>query len=102
MGLGAFPAAHPAWLGMLGMHGTFEANMAMNKCDVMLCVGARFDDRVTGRLDAFSPDSIKIHLDIDRRAIKQTLPANRSDERRVRKEASSTCRARWRALTRKK
>src|SRR3546814_6541515 len=49
MGLGAFPADHPDWLGMLGMHGTFEANMAMNKCDVMLCVGARFDDRVTGR-----------------------------------------------------
>ncbi len=55
MGLGAFPAADPAWLGMLGMHGTFEANNAMHDCDVMICVGARFDDRVTGRLDAFSP-----------------------------------------------
>jgi acetolactate synthase I/II/III large subunit len=50
MGLGAYPAADPNWLGMLGMHGTFEANMAMHDCDVMICVGARFDDRVTGRL----------------------------------------------------
>ncbi|MFN6987406.1 MAG: acetolactate synthase 3 large subunit, partial [Rhizobium oryzihabitans] len=65
MGLGAFPAADPAWLGMLGMHGTFEANNAMHDCDVMICVGARFDDRVTGRLDAFSPGSKKIHIDID-------------------------------------
>ncbi|TNE34906.1 MAG: biosynthetic-type acetolactate synthase large subunit [Alphaproteobacteria bacterium] len=73
MGLGAFPADHPDWLGMLGMHGTFEANMAMNKCDVMLCVGARFDDRVTGRLDAFSPDSTKIHIDIDRASINKTV-----------------------------
>ncbi|KUO55696.1 MAG: acetolactate synthase [Sphingomonadales bacterium BRH_c42] len=76
MGLGSFPADHPDWLGMLGMHGTFEANMAMNKCDVMLCVGARFDDRVTGRLDAFSPDSIKIHIDIDRSSINKTVPVN--------------------------
>jgi acetolactate synthase I/II/III large subunit len=66
MGLGAFPADHPDWLGMLGMHGTFEANMAMNRCDLMVCIGARFDDRVTGRLDAFSPGSKKIHIDIDR------------------------------------
>ncbi|OZA93578.1 MAG: acetolactate synthase, large subunit, biosynthetic type [Erythrobacter sp. 34-65-8] len=73
MGLGAFPADHPDWLGMLGMHGTFEANMAMNRCDVMLCVGARFDDRVTGRLDAFSPDSKKIHIDIDRSSINKTV-----------------------------
>jgi len=65
MGLGAFPASDPQWLGMLGMHGSFEANHAMHDCDVMLCVGARFDDRVTGRLDAFSPDSKKIHIDID-------------------------------------
>ena len=74
MGLGAFPADHPDWLGMLGMHGTYEANMAMNRCDVMLCVGARFDDRVTGRLDAFSPDSRKIHIDIDRSSINKTVP----------------------------
>ena len=76
MGLGSFPADHPDWLGMLGMHGTFEANMAMNKCDVMLCVGARFDDRVTGRLDAFSPESTKIHIDIDRSSINKTVPVN--------------------------
>ena len=65
MGLGAFPASSPAWLGMVGMHGTFEANHAMHDCDVMIAVGARFDDRVTGRLDAFSPGSKKIHIDID-------------------------------------
>jgi acetolactate synthase-1/2/3 large subunit len=74
MGLGAFPSSHPDWLGMLGMHGTFEANMAMNRCDVMVCIGARFDDRVTGRLDAFSPDSRKIHIDIDRSSINKTVP----------------------------
>ncbi|MGN6496949.1 MAG: biosynthetic-type acetolactate synthase large subunit [Tsuneonella sp.] len=73
MGLGAFPADHPDWLGMLGMHGTYEANMAMNRCDLMVCVGARFDDRVTGRLDAFSPDSKKIHIDIDRSSINKTV-----------------------------
>ncbi len=74
MGLGAFPADHPDWLGMLGMHGTYEANMAMNKCDVMVCIGARFDDRVTGKLDAFSPDSKKIHVDIDRASINKIVP----------------------------
>ncbi len=73
MGLGAFPADHPDWLGMLGMHGTYEANMAMNRCDVMLCVGARFDDRVTGKLDVFSPDSKKIHIDIDRSSINKSV-----------------------------
>ncbi|MEY3877416.1 MAG: hypothetical protein RLZZ191_1099 [Pseudomonadota bacterium] len=73
MGLGAYPASGDSWLGMLGMHGTYEANMAMNQCDVMLCLGARFDDRVTGRLDAFSPDSIKIHIDIDRSSINKTV-----------------------------
>ena len=76
MGLGALPADHPDWLGMLGMHGTFEANMAMNKCDVMVCIGARFDDRVTGRLDAFSPDSKKIHIDIDRASINKNVPVD--------------------------
>ncbi|MBI1619616.1 acetolactate synthase 3 large subunit [Aquamicrobium zhengzhouense] len=65
MGLGAYPASGKNWLGMLGMHGTYEANMAMHDCDVMLCLGARFDDRITGRLDAFSPNSRKIHVDID-------------------------------------
>lgn len=76
MGLGAFPAEHPDWLGMLGMHGTYEANMAMNRCDLMICVGARFDDRVTGRLDAFSPDSKKIHIDIDRASINKIVPVD--------------------------
>ncbi|MES2700059.1 MAG: biosynthetic-type acetolactate synthase large subunit, partial [Pseudomonadota bacterium] len=76
MGLGAFPSTHPAWLGMLGMHGTLEANMAMNQCDVMVNIGARFDDRVTGRLDAFSPDSTKIHIDIDRASINKVVPVD--------------------------
>ncbi len=65
MGLGAYPASDKQWLGMLGMHGTFEANFAMHDCDVMIAIGARFDDRITGRLDAFSPGSRKIHIDID-------------------------------------
>ncbi|MDE2620970.1 MAG: acetolactate synthase 3 large subunit, partial [Sphingomonadales bacterium] len=76
MGLGCFPADHPDWLGMLGMHGTFEANMAMNQADLILCVGARFDDRVTGRLDAFAPHSTKIHIDIDRSSINKTVPVD--------------------------
>ncbi len=73
MGLGAYPDTGPQWLGMLGMHGSYEANMAMNRCDLMLCLGARFDDRVTGRLDAFSPASKKIHVDIDRSSINKTV-----------------------------
>ncbi len=73
MGLGSFPADHPDWLGMLGMHGTYEANMAMNQSDLIICVGARFDDRVTGRLDAFSPNSKKIHIDIDRASINKIV-----------------------------
>jgi len=73
MGLGAFPADHADWLGMLGMHGTYEANMAMNQADLMVCIGARFDDRVTGRLDAFAPNSKKIHIDIDRSSINKTV-----------------------------
>jgi len=73
MGLGAFPAADPKWVGMLGMHGTLEANMAMHDCDVMICVGARFDDRITGRLDAFSPGSKKIHVDIDPSSINKNV-----------------------------
>jgi len=73
MGLGAFPAADPQWLGMLGMHGTYEANMAMHDCDVMLCMGARFDDRITGRLDAFSPGSKRIHVDIDPSSINKNV-----------------------------
>ena len=73
MGLGAFPADHGDWLGMLGMHGTYEANWAMNQADLILCLGARFDDRVTGRLDAFAPNSTKIHVDIDRSSINKTV-----------------------------
>jgi len=65
MGLGAFPASRPEWLGMLGMHGTWEANHAMHDCDLMICLGARFDDRCTGKVSSFSPKSKKIHLDID-------------------------------------
>ena len=73
MGLGAFPAANPQWLGMLGLHGAYEANMAMRECDVMVCLGARFDDRITGRLDAFSPGSRKIHADIDPSSINKNV-----------------------------
>ena len=73
MGLGAFPANEPQYLGMLGMHGTYEANWAMHDCDVMLCIGARFDDRITGRIDAFSPNSIKIHIDIDASSINKNV-----------------------------
>jgi len=73
MGLGAYPASGKEWLGMLGMHGMYEANMAMHDCDVMICVGARFDDRITGRIDAFSPGSKKIHIDIDPSSINKTV-----------------------------
>jgi acetolactate synthase I/II/III large subunit len=73
MGLGAYPASGPEWLGMLGMHGTYEANMAMHDCDVMINVGARFDDRITGRLDAFAPNSKKIHVDIDPSSINKVV-----------------------------
>ncbi|KTR04904.1 acetolactate synthase [Aureimonas ureilytica] len=73
MGLGAYPASGEKWLGMLGMHGTYEANLAMHECDVMICVGARFDDRITGRLDAFSPGSKKIHIDIDPSSINKNV-----------------------------
>ena len=73
MGLGAYPAADPQWLGMLGMHGTYEANWAMHDCDVMVCIGARFDDRITGRLDAFAPHSRKIHINIDPSSINKNV-----------------------------
>ena len=76
MGLGAFPASDPRWLGMLGMHGTYEANNAMHDCDVMIAIGARFDDRITGRLDAFSPGSKKIHVDIDPSSISKNVKAD--------------------------
>ena len=73
MGLGAFPASSPQWLGMLGMHGTYEANWAMNQADLILALGSRFDDRVTGRLDAFAPNARKVHVDIDRSSINKTV-----------------------------
>src|SRR5688572_6089086 len=73
MGLGAFPASGKEWLGMLGMHGTYEANLAMHDCDVMVCIGARFDDRITGRVDQFSPRSRKIHIDIDPSSINKNV-----------------------------
>ena len=76
MGLGAFPADDPAWLGMVGMHGTFVANNAMHDCDVMIAVGARFDVRVSGRVDAFSPGSKKIHIDIDPSSIGKVIRAD--------------------------
>ncbi|MEP3275033.1 MAG: acetolactate synthase 3 large subunit [Stappiaceae bacterium] len=76
MGLGAYPASGDNWMGMLGMHGTYEANMAMHDCDVMLNIGARFDDRITGRLDAFSPNSKKIHIDIDPSSINKIVPVD--------------------------
>ncbi|MBD8677031.1 acetolactate synthase 3 large subunit [Sphingomonas sp. CFBP 13720] len=73
MGLGALPASSPQWLGMLGMHGTYEANMSMNEADLVVAIGARFDDRVTGRLDAFSPRSRKVHIDIDRSSVNKIV-----------------------------
>lgn len=76
LGLGAFPASHPAFLGMLGMHGTLEANLAMHHADLIVCVGARFDDRVTGRLDAFCPGAKIIHVDIDPASIGKVVRAD--------------------------
>ena len=73
MGLGAFPGSDPQFLGMLGMHGTYEANMAMHGCDVMIAVGSRFDDRITGRLDAFAPQAKIIHIDIDPSSINKNV-----------------------------
>ncbi len=73
MGLGATPGSDPLFLGMLGMHGTYEANLAMYNCDVMVNIGARFDDRVTGRIDEFSPGSYKIHVDIDESSINKNI-----------------------------
>lgn len=73
MGLGAYPASGKSWLGMLGMHGTYEANMAMHDCDVMVCIGARFDDRITGLVEAFAPDAEIIHIDIDPSSINKNI-----------------------------
>ena len=76
MGLGAFPASDRKFLGMVGMHGTYESNLAMHDCDVMINIGARFDDRVTGLLSAFSPESKKIHVDIDPSSINKNIPVD--------------------------
>jgi len=76
MGLGAFPAPHPQWLGMLGMHGTRTANYAMDEADLICCVGARFDDRITGKLSEFAPHAKFIHIDIDPAEISKTIPAH--------------------------
>ncbi|MEL6504344.1 MAG: acetolactate synthase 3 large subunit [Pseudomonadota bacterium] len=76
MGLGSYPASGDNWLGMLGMHGTYEANMTMHDCDVMVCIGARFDDRITGRVDAFAPDAKIIHIDVDPSSINKVVHAD--------------------------
>ena len=76
MGLGGFPGTNPLFLGMLGMHGTFRANMAVSHCDLLLAVGARFDDRVTGKVESFSPHSKKIHIDIDPTSISKNVPVD--------------------------
>ncbi|MCG6901102.1 MAG: acetolactate synthase 3 large subunit [Rhodobacter sp.] len=73
MGLGAYPANGRNWVGMLGMHGLYEANLAMHDCDLMINIGARFDDRITGRLDAFSPGSRKVHIDIDPSSVNKVI-----------------------------
>ncbi|WP_397541443.1 acetolactate synthase 3 large subunit [Roseovarius salis] len=73
MGLGAYPASGDNWLGMLGMHGLYEANMAMHDCDLLINIGARFDDRITGRVDAFSPGSKRAHIDIDPSSINKVI-----------------------------
>ncbi|MDB6182402.1 acetolactate synthase 3 large subunit [Paracoccus fistulariae] len=73
MGLGAYPASGPNWIGMLGMHGLYEANLAMHGCDLMINIGARFDDRITGRVADFSPGSVKAHIDIDQSSINKVI-----------------------------
>jgi len=73
MGLGAFPGDDPLFLGMLGMHGTFAANMAVNNCDLLLAVGARFDDRVTGKVDTFAPNATIVHIDVDPTSIQKNV-----------------------------
>jgi len=76
MGLGAYPASDKQFVGMLGMHGTYEANLCMHECDVLIAIGARFDDRITGRLDGFSPNSKKIQIDIDPSSINKNVPVD--------------------------
>src|SRR5205823_14305711 len=76
MGLGAFPAPHDQWLGMLGMHGTRAANYAMDEADLIVAVGARFDDRITGKLSEFAPRAKFIHIDIDPAEVSKNVPAH--------------------------
>jgi len=76
MGLGSFPGNHSLFLGMVGMHGTFPANMSITHCDLLVAIGARFDDRVTGKVEAFSPHSKKIHIDIDPTSISKNVPVD--------------------------
>ena len=76
MGLGAFPAPHAQWLGMLGMHGTRAANYAMDEADLICAVGARFDDRITGKLSEFAPRAKFIHIDVDPAEISKNVPAH--------------------------
>ena len=82
MGLGAFPAPHEQWLGMLGMHGTRTANYAMDEADLIVCVGARFDDRITGKLSEFAPRAKFVHIDVDPAEISQERPGPHPDRRR--------------------
>jgi len=74
MGLGGFPASDPLWLGMIGMHGTYRANMSTGECDLLIGIGVRFDDRVTGRVDAFAPNAKIVHIDIDPTSIRKNIP----------------------------
>jgi acetolactate synthase-1/2/3 large subunit len=74
MGLGGFPASDPLWLGMIGMHGTYRANMSTGECDLLMGIGVRFDDRVTGRTDAFAPNAQIVHIDIDPTSIRKNIP----------------------------
>jgi acetolactate synthase-1/2/3 large subunit len=74
MGLGAFPGTDPLWLGMIGMHGTYRANMSVNGCDLLIAVGVRFDDRVTGKIDTFARDASIVHIDIDPTSIRKNIP----------------------------
>ena len=76
MGLGAFPSNHPLYLGYVGMHGTFAANRAVNRADLLICLGVRFSDRVTGNIKGFSPNSRKIQVDIDASEINKIIPVD--------------------------
>ncbi|MES2844531.1 MAG: acetolactate synthase 3 large subunit [Pseudomonadota bacterium] len=101
MGLGAYPASGKAWLGMLGMHGLYEANLAMHGCDLMINIGARFDDRITGRIKDFSPHSRKIHVDIDASSINKVIRVDvpiLGDVRHVLEEALALWKSRGRKV----